>query len=87
MHPRSTVLLYCPRIESTRCASIFLVCTFNVHPHLNSNQISLMHAEQLYQYNTELLSGYLEQDLLEREERESLIKAYHELDADLEEEM
>jgi len=38
-----------------------------------------MHAEQLYQYNTELINDYFKQDLLEREERESLIKAYHEL--------
>ena len=38
-----------------------------------------MHAEQLYQYNTELINDYFEQDLLEREECESLIKAYYEL--------
>ena len=41
-----------------------------------------MHTEQLYQYNTELLNDYIKQDLLKREERESLIKAYHELDAE-----
>ena len=46
-----------------------------------------MHAEELYRYNTELLNGYLEQDLLEREERESLIKAYHELDVEESQEM
>ena len=41
-----------------------------------------MHAEQQYQYNTELLDHYFQQDLLEREERKSIVKAYHELDAD-----
>lgn len=41
-----------------------------------------MHAEQLYQYNTELLNSYFEQDLLEREERKSLISAYRELDVE-----
>jgi hypothetical protein len=44
-----------------------------------------MHAEQLYQYNTELLNDYFEQDLLEREERTSLISAYRELDVEEEE--
>lgn len=54
----------------------------DVHPYLSSNQISLMHAEQLYRYNTELLNEYFEQDLLEREERKSLISAYRELDVE-----
>ena len=43
-----------------------------------------MHAEQLYQYNTNLLNDYFEQDLREREEREYVIRAYHELDAEAE---
>ena len=41
-----------------------------------------MHAEQLYWNNTELLNDYFERDLCEREECESLIKAYHELSAE-----
>jgi len=41
-----------------------------------------MHAEQLDQYNTDLINDYLKRDLLEREERESLVKVYHELDAE-----
>ena len=61
------------------CQHLFV---FDMHPYLNSNQISLMHAKQLYQYNTELLNDYYKQDLLEREERESLVKVYHELDAE-----
>jgi hypothetical protein len=40
-----------------------------------------MHEEEQYRYNMELLKDYFEQDLLEREEREALVRAYYELDA------
>ena len=41
-----------------------------------------MHEEEQYRYNTALLNDYFERDLLEREEREALVQAYHELDVE-----
>jgi hypothetical protein len=41
-----------------------------------------MHEEEKYRSNTGLLNDYYEQDLLEREEREALVRAYHQLDAE-----
>ena len=50
--------------------------------YLFPNQISLLHEEQLYRYNTELINDYIEQDLLERKEREYFIQTYRELDVE-----
>jgi len=48
--------------------------------YLNSKQISLMHEEEQYRYNTDLLNDYFERDLLERAEHDALVQAYRELE-------
>lgn len=46
------------------------------------HQIELMYEEERYQYNVQLLNEYFEYDMREREERDALIRAYQEWDAE-----
>lgn len=41
-----------------------------------------MHEGEQYQQNVRLLNDYYERDILEREEREALVRAYREWDAE-----